>query len=170
MKSSDRQAAHADIVDYAKKLDPLYPRGIQKLYEYSAGFPGGGSNGGGKGGHSDRTQMLAMKPDPFRHALEQYDHLIGIARDSLYAAYQIMLIATNTELQDEALPACRSCVRVKNHKGEPTYSPVARGHLCRWCDDFKRQYHEVPDVRILEYRARYGKVTEQIVARYMVKA
>lgn len=186
MRASERVDHLTEITDLARMVSVSQAAAVGKLSEWAGGFPMGGFEGGGKGGHSDRTQTnalngkgrqkrmndgtIAQLPDKpwcdFDAQLGLFDASLELALGALREAHRIMLVATIHEKQEETIEWCRSCIRLTNHKGEPTHSPVASDHLCRWCGDFKRQYKRLPDVRILEYRARYGRVTEGIVARY----
>ena len=102
MKSSDRKAAVDEIRDLAPIIAVGYLPTVTKLHEFAGGYPNG-TGGGGKGGHSDRTQALALKSDPYVRDLGLFDAALELARDALWEAHQIILVATQYKLIEEKI-------------------------------------------------------------------
>ena len=165
MRGQDRTYCVREITELVPQIQTRLQPALTAWEHFSGELPSS-NGGGGKGGHSDRTAMLAARTDHFVRDRDLFDAALELAREALREAHRLALTATIFEKQDESIEWCRSCLRLTNHKNEPTHSPVSSDHLCRWCGDFKRQYDRWPDVRILEYRSRHGKVTEQVVKLY----
>lgn len=166
VRSSERVQSVKDITDYANTVASMFGPALVAWESFSGELPGRGldNNGGSKGGHSDRTAMLASRSDPFVRDRELFDAALELARDALKEAHRLVLTATVFEKADEKLPACRSCARANDWQGRPFYAPVARGALCRWCNDWLRTHGNWPQIGLVQIHHSGRSVTERDVA------
>jgi hypothetical protein len=66
-------------------------------------------------------------------------------------------------------PGCYSCRRIRDSQGRPWYSPTAkktkgRNGLCRWCDDWRRTFGNLPPIPLLEMHRDGKRLTPKAIA------
>ncbi len=154
----------SEITERAAHITAFRHESMTNLQTFSGGFPAGGDGGGGKGGHSDRTGMLALKVDPFVRDRQLFDAALELARDALREADRIIRTSTMFEKADEPLPSCRSCVRARDWKGNPIYAPVHHGTLCQFCYRWEKDNKAWPPIPIINIHHNGQRISERDVA------
>lgn len=158
------------LVELGRLSHALYertPRLVAQLDQWTAGFPTGSPGGSGV---SDRTGTLAVRgPCQAQRVQADYDRELVAANKALDHALKILTTAMNVVATDPLPEACKSCARLKDHRGNPVYTEVRAAGLCRWCQDYQTGHGAWPTQLILEAHHRGDRITEARLARIQAR-
>ncbi len=139
-----------------------------QVRDYSGEMPSGGEGASAGGDSGSSTERKALSPadvmelvdqakEALAHRLEAVAHL-KVLKVQIRKCIPIPPVATGGEV------GCRSCARLKDSRGRPTFSPVHRdgSQWCRWCYDFQLEYKCDPPVVLLEARSRGQRISDRM--------
>ena len=166
---NDRRLARllADAVELLDRAHGVLPDRLVDITDAMNGWPSGGSGGSGSTS-ADLVGDAAIRPDRARSDRDSLERaLVSIGRQAedvvnLLARYTPRLASdrerAETVAANERTDGCASCARLEVAKGVRRWEPAARGELCRWCNDWRRQTGAVPSKDELEAHHRGVRV------------
>ena len=179
MRTGQRKRMITEARDLITQLATEHARAIDRLDEFSGGYPSGGNGQGSSTvddgsddtgnpiDYSDRTGHLATSPDPSREAIARFDRLLEDAVRGLRNAQQITREALSAGRSVASIPGCVSCARGTDHRGRPVHVNAWRSGLCQWCSSFQSGHGIWPPLPVLKAHHDGVYVTARVAERIM---
>lgn len=173
---STLRQAHHDLADLLHLLEQPDPRDhltvLARMKESYNGWPRstGFDGNGGRSATDNEGELLPGHADPTGDAASRIDHAhldhLSLGKDAahirrtidhlLVTAGKYRLRTANVIEQDSTKnpdPGCTSCHRIPGPRTRHWWNPIARGDLCRFCNDFQRTTGRLPTIQELtDYR------------------